>query len=485
MTPDCFLAESVLDGHNIHSRALCLPIVCAHILIVCPVKVHDDTEKPNSKNNMEPEQNRENSNHINGNDVVQTTDRPLPGNINSETAPLPFLKSLFPTPCHDRVVLVGGTVRDLMLGRESRDIDLIAALSDDELTTLGFRLVEPASAATIYFKHHHEFGKIEVTRIAGMADLENDLLLRDFTINAMAMDLNGSQVDPLNGEEDLRRVALRACSDETFTGDPLRIFRAFRFEADGWRMTPDTEALIRRDDWSGAFGAMPVERFSSEMLKALARKVPKRFFQLMIEFNVGGEFLPEIFLMPQVPAGPPQHHPEGDLFTHSTQVLQRLAAVTDNPLPRFCAFFHDLGKLATAPELYPKHHGHDDAGFDLAAEFCNRLRLPATYRKGLAWISRLHGKANKWEELRDSTKIAMAEQALKAGIVDILPLVSAADKAGGLPMAGWNDAVKVAGMSTGELGIEQKKLEAMPAGNRSAFIMQKRVEVLRVVGFRS
>lgn len=395
------------------------------------------------------------------------------------TAALSFLKSLFPASCHDRTLMVGGTVRDLLLGVESRDLDLVTDLSPAELAGLGFRLVQPSSGAAIYFKHHPGFGKIEVTRIDGMEFLEGDLLRRDFTINAMAMDLDGRRLDPLGGAEDLSAGVLRACSDDTFIIDPLRLFRAFRFEADGWRMEPDTAALIRKGNWSAALRAMPVERFSGEMLKALARKTPELFFQRMIDFNLGAEFVPEIFRMPSIPAGPIQHHPEGDLFTHSIQVLQRVAASCDAPLPRFCALFHDLGKLATDPAQYPKHHGHDNAGFSMAVAFCDRLRLPATYRRALAWVSALHGKGNKWDELRDATKVTMAEQALKAGIVAILPLVSAADKPGGEPLAGWDEAARVAGMSTMELGIDREKLEAIPVKNRAAFILQKRVELLR------
>ena len=397
------------------------------------------------------------------------------------TAILPFLKVLFPPSCHDRVLLVGGTVRDMLLGRKSQDIDLVTTLSPDELLSLGFRLVEAVSAAAIYFKHHPEFGKIEVTRIDSSDDLESDLLRRDFTINAIAMTLNGAPFDPLGGEDDIKRGALRACSGHTFSGDPLRIFRAFRFEADGWIMTAETAALIRSGDWSATLGAMPVERFSNEMLKALTRKVPERFFQRMIEFNVGAEILPEIFRMPLIPAGPLQHHPEGDLFSHSIQVLQRVAVKSADPLPRFCAFFHDLGKLATDPALYPKHHDHDYTGFAMAVAFCNRLALPSAYRRALAWTSSLHGKGNKWDELRDSSKVKMAEQALKGGIAGILPLVAAADKLGGAPMAGWNDAVRVAGMSTLELGIDREKLEAMPVKDRLSFILQKRVLLLRSV----
>jgi len=183
--------------------------------------------------------------------------------------------------------------------------------------------------------------------------------------------------------------------------------------------------------------------------------------------------------MPLIPAGPLEHHPEGDLFTHSIQVLQRVAAMTGDPLPRFCALFHDLGKLATDPARYPSHHGHDDSGFAMAAEFCNRLCLPSMYRRALAWVSRLHGKANNWDELRDSSKIKLAEQALKAGIAGVLPLVSAADKAGAPPMAGWDAAVRIVGISAQALGIDREKLEAMPIGNRPTFILQKRTEALR------
>lgn len=367
----------------------------------------------------------------------------------------------------------------MLLGRENRDIDLVTALPPEELSSLGFRRIEATSGATVYFKHGSEFGIIEATSIKSMDGLESDLLRRDFTVNAMAMDLSGKVIDPLGGGEDLKSWRLRACGEATFRHDPLRLFRAFRFETDGWRMAPETETLIRRDDWDVAFSNMPVERFSAEMLKALEGEAPERFFQLMIELNIGTEILPELFRMPQIPAGPLQHHPEGDLLAHSIQVLQRVATASPDPLPRFCGFFHDLGKLATDPEQYPKHHGHDTTGFGMAVEFCSRLCLPTTYRKALAWISSLHGKANIWDGLRDSTKITMAEQAIKGGIVDILPLVAAADKPDGQPMAGWEDAVRVAGMSTREMAIDQEKLEAMPIRNLPPFILQKRVDLLR------
>lgn len=199
----------------------------------------------------------------------------------------------------------------------------------------------------------------------------------------------------------------------------------------------------------------------------------------MLEHQVGAYYLPELFKMPEVPAGPLQYHPEGDLCTHSLQVMQRVAANTTDPLARFCGLFHDLGKLTTNPKLYPKHHGHDEAGFKPAQRLCERLRLPASWQQALAWTCRLHTKANNWDELRTSTKIRLATQAIKAGITEILPLVSAADKPDGSCMLGWDLAIKVVAMTTAELDIDQEAFLQMPVQHRADHILHKRVQKLR------
>lgn len=335
------------------------------------------------------------------------------------------------------------------------------------------------TTATIWFRYDPAFGTIEITPLADVAGLAAELARRDFTVNAIAMDLFGKITDPLGGRKELEQSLLQACSGDAFNSDPLRIFRALRFEANGWRMTAGTEALIRCREWSKPLDDIPVERFAREMLKALESRDPERFFQRMLELGVGENFLPELFRMPQIPAGPPVHHPEGDLFTHCCQVLQRVATESTDPLTRFCAFFHDIGKLASDPAHYPKHHGHDQAGDGLARAFCDRLRLPAAYRNGLAWTSRLHGKMNSWEQLRDTTRLKMAEQALKAGIAGVLPLVSAADKADCCGHKGWLEAVRVAGLATPELGITPARLGELPPVKRSDLIFQKRVETFR------
>jgi tRNA nucleotidyltransferase (CCA-adding enzyme) len=296
--------------------------------------------------------------------------------------------------------------------------------------------------------------------------------------------LEGDLIDPLHGRDDLKLGILRACSPHVFRDDPLRIFRAFRFEAEGWRMEDVTKALILERDWSETFRAIPVERFSREMCTSLAARDAARFFQLMLDFEVGAEYIPELFMMPDIPAGPPAHHPEGDLFSHSVQVLEGIAAATNELLPRFCGFFHDIGKLATSPESYPRHHGHEPAGFVRARDFCTRLRLPAAFRVALSWTSRLHGTANRWDELRSATRVQLARDAIRAGITAILPLVSAADTLDGNGMPGWEDAVRAAGMTTAELGIDPERFTAMPVAQRPSFILQKRVEMLRSMGMK-
>lgn len=387
------------------------------------------------------------------------------------------LKKFFPEPLHDRLFLVGGMVRDILLGVTCQDVDLAAAIPPAELTPLGFRLVRSQSTPDILFFFHKELGKIEITLLASLEGLPDDLRRRDFTVNAMAMTLGGLVQDPLGGRRDLERRVLRICSPESFAQDPARIFRALRFECDGWRLDPEAEAAIFGRNWEEPFARVPVERFSQEMLKALAKTDPGRFFRRLLQLGVGECYLPEIFRMPQVPAGPPQHHPEGDLFTHCLQVLERMALQSGDPKGRFCALFHDLGKLSTPAELYPKHYGHDISGAGAAGEFCRRLRLPLDFRRALQATNKLHNSANRWEELRAATRINLALEAMKAGIADLLPLVVAADC--GREMPGWAETLRAATLNAAQLGIDPALLKGSDPEKCRQIILQNRIGALR------
>ena len=391
---------------------------------------------------------------------------------------LSCLQSLFTLNDQEQLYLVGGCVRDHLLGVMPHDLDLIVTLPEETLKQAGFQLVQSKTTIPVWFLYQPGVGIIELTVLEKGTSLTDDLYRRDFTVNSIAMKLSGELIDPLGGQTDLQHRLLRASSNTIFHDDPLRLFRTLRFESDGWRVDSATEALIRQQDWTVELESIPVERFSREMLKALSGSQPERFFQRMLELNIGRHWLPELFLMPQVPAGPLLYHPEGDLLNHSIQIMKRVASETDSALARFCGMFHDIGKLATKPAYYPRHHGHDEAGFKPALQLCQRLKLSAAWAQALTWTARLHTKANNWNDLRRSTRIHLATQAIKAGIEQILPLVSAADKQGTDVMDGWNTVLQVCHMGSAELGIEQEQLEAMQPAKRGDFLLQKRVEWL-------
>jgi len=391
------------------------------------------------------------------------------------------LQQLFPKTAGDHVFLVGGTVRDALLGDPRQDIDLVTTLPEKTLFECGFRKVIAKSTQPIWFRVDHQLGPIEVTTLASFDLLQHELARRDFTVNAMAVSLDGQLYDPLGGRDDLLQRRLVACSPDCFADDPLRLFRAFRFEANGWQLTEESSARIIGQDWTLLLTQLPVERFSREMLKALAATNPPRFFERMLQFRVGQHWLPEVFRMPLIPAGPPEHHPEGDLLSHCLQVLQRATALTADPLARFCAFFHDLGKLLTAPDQYPRHHGHDQAGVAATIELCTRLRLPARYRRALAGVNRLHTTIGLWDTLRDATRLRLAEQARKAGISAILPLVLQADKntTAAAMLQHWQRYCDISALSATQLGITPEQLSVLQPSALRNLILDRQVQAVR------
>lgn len=390
------------------------------------------------------------------------------------------LRQLFPDESHGTIFLVGGTVRDALLEKSQQDIDLLVSLPEKMLRCCGFRKIAGKTTAPIWFRSHPELGTIEATQMADPALLEQELTRRDFTINAMAASLAGQLYDPLDGRSDLLQRRLAVCSTSCFNDDPLRIFRALRFEADGWRLTAESEASLVSRDWACQLAGIPVERFSRELLKALSTEQPTRFFERMFELKLGQHWLPELFAMAQVPAGPPNYHPEGNLLIHSLQVLQRSTQASTDPLVRFCGLFHDLGKLQTNPAEYPRHHGHDEAGVAPAIELCTRLRLPSRFRTALAGTNRLHTRMNNWDKLRDATKLRLATQASKAGISSILPLVSQADKQACLPPQDWELVLQIAALPAASLGITASRLEALSPEERSGLVFNGQVQALRL-----
>ena len=390
-----------------------------------------------------------------------------------------LLRELFPPRLHSRLLLVGGSVRDSLSGLPVSDIDLISDIPEETLLLLHFRRVEGKTTAPIFFKSDPVFGKIEITLLRKDQQLEDDLRRRDFRCNAVVMSLDGSITDPLGGVPDINQRRLLPCGAASLTDDPIRIFRAFRFAADGWEIGAELDGMIGSGSWDEALAKIPVERFSREMIKALGGISPELFFSCMLKFGVGRCYLPELFMMQDIPAGPPAYHGDATLLSHSLATLQRMAVMSGDTIARLAAFFHDLGKLSTPSELLPRHIGHDMAGVEMARQLAIRLRLSSLQRNALMAASRLHMTGARWVQLRDATKLKLVERARKAGIAAFFPQLVAADHGNEHELAGWETMLQVVSYPATSLGLDAAQLESMNAPDRSALISRMRLQIYR------
>lgn len=395
-----------------------------------------------------------------------------------------LLKELFPPRLQSRLLLVGGSVRDFLSGLPVRDIDLVTDIPEETLLSLHFHRVDGKTTAPIFFKSDPAFGKIEITLLHKNQQLEDDLLRRDYRCNAVAMSLDGSIKDPLGGVHDINQRRLSPCGPASLSDDPIRIFRAFRFAAEGWEIGAELDGMIRSGKWDEALGKIPVERFTREMIKALGGASPELFFSCMHKYGVGGCYLPELFMMSHIPAGPPAYHGTDTLLSHSLATLRRMASMSGDTIARLAAFFHDIGKLSTTPELLPRHIGHDNAGVEMARQLATRIRLTSVQRNALMAASRLHMTGARWGQLWDSTRLKLVEHARKGGIADFFPLLVAADHGLASELAGWEMMLQVVSSPATSLGIDTLLLESMNGPDRSALIAQQRLKIFRQLASR-
>jgi tRNA nucleotidyltransferase (CCA-adding enzyme) len=175
-----------------------------------------------------------------------------------------------------------------------------------------------------------------------------------------------------------------------------------------------------------------------------------------------------------IPAGPAQYHGDDDLLDHSLAALGRMSAASQDPAARLAAFFHDLGKLATPTELLPRHPGHDRAGVPLARAMAQRIRLPEKSARAIVAAVKLHLLGIRWRELRRSTRINLAQQAVKSGIAPFFPRLVAADCGSDDLLPGWNLFPLLVGFSPTELGMDAPALAGMSPADRQSLLMQYR-----------
>lgn len=322
-----------------------------------------------------------------------------------------------------KTYIVGGAVRDRLLGRPVADRDhVVVGATPDDMAALGFQPVGKDFPVFLHPDSHEEYALARTERKSGRGyrgfnvyaapevTLEDDLRRRDLTINAMAEDEQGALIDPFGGRRDLEARVFRHVS-EAFGEDPVRILRVARFAArfSGFTVAPETLVLMRRMVDDGEVDALVAERVWQELARGLMEPVPSRMVEVLRACGALARLLPELDRLFGVPQ-PPEHHPEIDTGVHVMRVID-WAAQQGYSLPvRFAALVHDLGKGATPREDWPRHVGHEAKGVELVRGLCERLRVPNDCRELGVAVAREHGLVHRARELRPGTLVQLLER---------------------------------------------------------------------------
>ena len=319
--------------------------------------------------------------------------------------------------------VVGGAVRDELLGLPVQDHDwVVVGATPEDMVAKGFRPVGKDFPVFLHPDTHEEYALARTERktapgyhgfvfhTAPDVKLEDDLIRRDLTINAMARAEDGTIVDPYGGLRDLKNRVFRHVSP-AFAEDPVRILRLARFAArfPEFTVADTTLALMRQMVEAGEVDALVPERVWQELARGLMEQKPSRMLAVLRDCGALAHILPELDALWGVPQ-PPLHHPEVDTGVHMMLVID-YAAERGYDLPvRFAALMHDLGKGATPPEHWPKHHGHEGLGPRLITELSKRLRVPTACRDLAVMTAREHGNVSRALDLRPNTIVTLFER---------------------------------------------------------------------------
>ena len=322
-----------------------------------------------------------------------------------------------------KTYVVGGAVRDELLGLPVHDRDyVVVGATPEEMVAQGFRPVGKDFPVFLHPETQEEYALARTERktapgyhgfvfhTAPDVRLEDDLVRRDLTINAMARGDDGELVDPYGGQHDLRERVFRHVSP-AFEEDPVRILRVARFAArfPEFRVAPETAALMQRMVQAGEVDALVPERVWQEMARGLMEQRPSRMLAVLRDCGALARIMPELDALWGVPQ-PPLHHPEVDTGVHMMLVID-CAAERGFELPvRFAALMHDLGKGITPSRGWPSHHGHEGMGAKLVSGLCKRLRVPNDCRDLALLAAREHGNVHRALELRPNTIVTLFER---------------------------------------------------------------------------
>ncbi|MEP6388329.1 MAG: multifunctional CCA addition/repair protein [Halioglobus sp.] len=329
-----------------------------------------------------------------------------------------------------RTYLVGGAVRDTLLSYPVHERDwVVVGATPQQMLDLGYQQVGKDFPVFLHPETKDEYALARTERKSGRGytgfavhcdpdvTLEEDLIRRDLTINAMAQDTQGNIIDPYGGQTDLANKALRHVSD-AFVEDPLRVLRTARFAARyahlGFSVAPETLALMSEIVNQDELAHLPAERIWVEMDKALGERNPEVFIEVLRECGALAKLIPELDALFGVPQ-PETHHPEIDSGVHTLMALQQAVTLTNARDVRFAVLLHDLGKGTTPEEDLPRHIAHEVRGIKLVKAVCQRLKAPTQYRDLALKACEFHLLSHRALELRGKTllKLLTATDALR------------------------------------------------------------------------
>jgi tRNA nucleotidyltransferase (CCA-adding enzyme) len=304
--------------------------------------------------------------------------------------------------------LVGGVVRDRLLGFEVKDHDwLVTDTTPEQLIQLGYKQVGRDFPVFLHPKTKDEYALPRSERSSAGTEtttLEQDLVRRDLTINAMAMDDAGEIIDPCNGQQDLKDRILR--HTPAFTEDPIRVLRLARFAARfhtlGFRIATETRQLVQKMTQAGELNNLVPERCFGELHKSLIEQRPDIFFLELRNCGALKAVIPELDRLFGVPQ-PEKHHPEIDTGIHSLLTLEQAALISNDPQVRYAAIMHDLGKGTTPREEWPRHIGHEQRGVPLVNMASRKLGVPKEWNLLAKHVARHHLDCHRAMELRPRT----------------------------------------------------------------------------------
>lgn len=367
-----------------------------------------------------------------------------------------------------RLYLVGGCVRDMILDLPAHDKDYcVTGLSKETFESLFPNAISQGKSFPVYILNGCEFALARKERKTGdkhsdfVCDsspnitIEEDLSRRDLSINSIAVDvLTEEYIDPFGGLEDIKNKIIKHTSS-AFIEDPLRVYRVARFSSQlNFKVSPTTLEIMKTMKKDLSY--LSVERVFQEFRKALCTSHPTNFFNILRESNCLDIHFKEISDLIGIEQ-PILYHPEGDVYNHTMQVLEKTALQTNDELIRFGALVHDFGKSATPRENWPHHYGHDKLGVSIVKSFCRRLKMPHLFEKAGIISCREHMLAGIYSTLKPGTKVDFFERVYKSKALSLqgVEIIVNSDKTNNEPI----EFAEVGNQVMTTIHLEQTDLE--------------------------